>query len=48
MLSSVWTDPDIEHGESAHRKAGPIRRFSFWFNDKFESIADRYPGWLYT
>src|SRR3954470_15513348 len=52
MLSSVWPDPEVEHG-AAHghgaggrRKVGPIRRFAFWFNDRFEALADRYPGWL--
>ncbi|HET7231391.1 MAG TPA: efflux RND transporter permease subunit, partial [Longimicrobium sp.] len=51
MLSSIWADPEVEHG-AAHghgvnrRKVGPIRRFAFWFNDRFEAVADRYPGWL--
>ncbi|HSU12848.1 efflux RND transporter permease subunit [Longimicrobium sp.] len=52
MLSSVWPDPEVEHG-AAHghgaggrRKVGPIRRFAFWFNDRFEVLADRYPHWL--
>jgi HAE1 family hydrophobic/amphiphilic exporter-1 len=54
MLSSVWADPEVEH--SAHdggehqaaqrKKANFIRRFAFAFNDWFERIADRYPGWL--
>ena len=49
MLSSVWHDPEIAHGESAagrRAKAGPIRRLSFAFNDLFERVADRYPAWL--
>jgi hydrophobic/amphiphilic exporter-1 (mainly G- bacteria), HAE1 family len=51
MLSSIWRDPEVEGGQSHGRavegqKLGPIRRFAFWFNAKFESIADRYPGWL--
>jgi len=52
MLSSIWPDPEVEHG-AAHghgtggrRKVGPIRRFAFWFNDRFEELADRYPRWL--
>jgi hydrophobic/amphiphilic exporter-1 (mainly G- bacteria), HAE1 family len=54
MLSSVWADPEVEHAVnegSAHqaeqrRKANPIRRFAFAFNDWFERGADRYPRWL--
>src|SRR5688500_13384310 len=47
MLSSVWPDPEVVHGEAAiaaaRKKAGPIRRASFAFNDWFERMADRYP-----
>ena len=51
MLSSVWHDPEVEHGEShgvlaAGRKVNPIRRVAFAFNAWFERIADRYPSWL--
>lgn len=47
MLSSVWHDPDAEErGEEAFRHAGPIRRIALRFDRRFESIADRYPGWL--
>ena len=55
MLSSIWTDPEVEHasgpeGEAriaAQRKrANPIRRVAFAFNDWFERVADRYPRWL--
>src|SRR5215217_752414 len=54
MLSSVWADPEVEHAVnegSAHqaeqrRKANPIRRGAFAFNDWFERVADRYPRWL--
>jgi HAE1 family hydrophobic/amphiphilic exporter-1 len=28
------------------RKVNPIRRLAFAFNDRFESVADRYPRWL--
>jgi HAE1 family hydrophobic/amphiphilic exporter-1 len=49
MLSSVWHDPEVEHapGEKPSREGvGFIRRISFGFNDWFERVADRYPGWL--
>ena len=54
MLSSVWADPEVEHAindggvhqAQQRKKANPIRRFAFWFNDVFERIADRYPQWL--
>ncbi|MBM3906856.1 MAG: efflux RND transporter permease subunit [Gemmatimonadetes bacterium] len=47
MLSSVWRDPDAEeHGPEAWKHAGPIRRIALRFDAWFESIADRYPGWL--
>jgi hydrophobic/amphiphilic exporter-1 (mainly G- bacteria), HAE1 family len=49
MLSSVWHDPEVSHAPGTHvsrENIGPVRRFSFWFNDRFETIADRYPGWL--
>jgi hydrophobic/amphiphilic exporter-1 (mainly G- bacteria), HAE1 family len=56
MLSSVWADPEIEHsandgGEhqaAQRKKANPIRRVAFAFNDWFERVADRFPrglGW---
>ena len=45
MLSSVWPDPEVEHGGAGGR-AGPIRRFARAFNVRFERVADRYPGWL--
>ncbi|HEX7979830.1 MAG TPA: efflux RND transporter permease subunit [Gemmatimonadaceae bacterium] len=54
MLSSVWADPEIEHGANdggehqaaQRRKANPIRRVAFAFNDWFERMADHYPDWL--
>jgi HAE1 family hydrophobic/amphiphilic exporter-1 len=54
MLSSVWADPEVEHalgdgGEheaSERRRANPVRRIAFAFNDLFERAADRYPRWL--
>src|SRR5687768_5612427 len=55
MLSSVWADPEVEHGAQAtgaeaasRRKLGrfSIRRIAFAFNDRFERVADRYPRWL--
>ena len=51
MLSSIWHDPDVEHGES-HGKLpkgktlNPVRRVAFSFNAWFERVADRYPSWL--
>jgi HAE1 family hydrophobic/amphiphilic exporter-1 len=57
MLSSVWYDPDIEHGTKAgaahgetrvakRRVRSPIRRAAIAFNDWFERVSDRYPGVL--
>src|SRR5438105_3946065 len=54
MLSSKWSDPEVEHGVNdggAHmaeqrRKANPVRRVAFAFNDWFERVADHYPRWL--
>jgi hydrophobic/amphiphilic exporter-1 (mainly G- bacteria), HAE1 family len=47
MLSSVWRDPEAEeHGTGAPRKARGVRRVAVAFNDRFEAIASRYPGWL--
>jgi hydrophobic/amphiphilic exporter-1 (mainly G- bacteria), HAE1 family len=53
MLSSLWADPEVEHGADAgahqaeqRRKANPIRRVAFAFNDWFERTADHYPRWL--
>jgi HAE1 family hydrophobic/amphiphilic exporter-1 len=54
MLSSKWADPEVEHavndgGEhmaEQRKRANPIRRFAFAFNDRFEQLADHYPRWL--
>ena len=49
MLSSVWADPEVEHGALApdqRGKVNPIRRVAFAFNDWFERVADHYPQWL--
>ena len=54
MLSSVWADPEVEHAVNdggvhqaeQRKKANFIRRTAFAFNDWFERVADRYPGWL--
>jgi HAE1 family hydrophobic/amphiphilic exporter-1 len=54
MLSSVWVDPEVEHAagkggrqvSDQRRKANPIRRVAFVFNDWFERVADRYPHGL--
>jgi HAE1 family hydrophobic/amphiphilic exporter-1 len=51
MLSSIWPDPELEHGghaETRKRTRNPIRKFAFWFDDQFEKTADRYKGWLAT
>src|SRR3954470_13003480 len=49
MLSSVWPDPEAEHGAldpSKRGKVNPVRRVAFAFNDWFERVADHYPAWL--
>ncbi len=54
MLSSVWADPEVEHSANdggehqreQRRRANPIRRAAFAFNDWFERTADHYPRWL--
>ena len=54
MLSSIWPDPEVErrvhHREGvavpARKPRNPIVRFAHWFNDRFEDVAERYPGWL--
>jgi HAE1 family hydrophobic/amphiphilic exporter-1 len=56
MLSSVWYDPDVEHGAKAdathgetsapRRVRSPIRRGAIAFNDWFERMSDRYPTML--
>jgi HAE1 family hydrophobic/amphiphilic exporter-1 len=54
MLSSKWADPEVEHSKNdggehqaeQRKKANFIRRGAFAFNDWFERVADRYPGWL--
>jgi HAE1 family hydrophobic/amphiphilic exporter-1 len=49
MLSSIWADPEIEHGghaDTRKRARNPVRRFAFWFNDLFERTADGYKKWL--
>ena len=54
MLSSVWADPEVEHGlrtadgsrQSVVRNRFSVRRVATAFNDRFERLADRYPRWL--
>jgi hydrophobic/amphiphilic exporter-1 (mainly G- bacteria), HAE1 family len=56
MLSSVWYDPDVEHGAKAdamhgethqrRRVRSPVRRFAIAFNNWFERASDRYPTML--
>jgi HAE1 family hydrophobic/amphiphilic exporter-1 len=45
MLSSVWHDPEVE-GHGPRGKTHIFRRLAFAFNDRFESVADKYPNWL--
>ncbi|HEY0809983.1 MAG TPA: efflux RND transporter permease subunit, partial [Longimicrobiales bacterium] len=45
MLSSVWHDPEVE-GHGPRGKTHIFRRIAFAFNDRFERLADKYPGWL--
>jgi HAE1 family hydrophobic/amphiphilic exporter-1 len=45
MLSSVWPDPEVEHGghaETRKRTKNPIRRAAFAFDDWFERMSERY------
>jgi hydrophobic/amphiphilic exporter-1 (mainly G- bacteria), HAE1 family len=49
MLSSVWADPEVEHGghaETRKKTKNPIRRVAFAFDDWFERMSERYKGWL--
>jgi HAE1 family hydrophobic/amphiphilic exporter-1 len=54
MLSSKWADPEVEHAVNdggvhmveQRKKANPVRRIAFGFNDWFERVADHYPSWL--
>src|ERR1044072_2580582 len=48
MLSSIWHDPEIEHGGpgSSGQKLGPIRRVATAFNVWFERVAAKYSTWL--
>src|SRR3954462_1990428 len=53
MLSSVWYDPDVEHGAKADAQHGeahqprrvrsPVRRLAIAFNNWFERVSDHYP-----
>ncbi len=45
MLSSVWYDPDVESA-SGHERRGILHRYAVKFNDWFDTIIHRYPGWL--
>jgi hydrophobic/amphiphilic exporter-1 (mainly G- bacteria), HAE1 family len=56
MLSSVWYDPDVEHGVKADKAHGeahaprrvrsPVRRVAIAFNNWFERMSDHYPAAL--
>ncbi|MGQ0648769.1 MAG: efflux RND transporter permease subunit [Gemmatimonadaceae bacterium] len=51
MLSSIWADPELEHGghaETRKRTRNPIRKLAFAFDDWFERTSERYRrglGW---
>ncbi len=45
MLSSVWPDPEVEHGghaETRRRTRNPIRKIAFAFDDWFERMSEKY------
>jgi HAE1 family hydrophobic/amphiphilic exporter-1 len=46
MLSSVWPDPEVENHGPGRKRGNIIQRAARRFNDWFERVADRYPGWL--
>jgi len=51
MLSSVWPDPEVEHGAEeggSARKSNPLspRTWARNFNRRFDRLASRYPDWL--
>jgi HAE1 family hydrophobic/amphiphilic exporter-1 len=47
MLSSIWADPELEHGghaETRRKTRNPIRKFAFWFDDRFERTGRSLQG----
>ena len=45
MLSSIWPDPEVEHGghaETRRKTRNPVRRAAFAFDDWFERTSERY------
>ncbi|MCC6316797.1 MAG: efflux RND transporter permease subunit [Gemmatimonadaceae bacterium] len=45
MLSSVWADPELEHGghaDTRKKTRNPIRKLAFAFDDWFERTSERY------
>jgi len=45
MLSSIWPDPEVEHGghaETRRKTRNPIRKAAFAFDAWFERMSDRY------
>ena len=49
MLSSIWPDPEVEHGghaETRRKTKNPIRRAAFAFDDWFERTSERYRNGL--
>jgi len=49
MLSSIWPDPEVEHGghaETRKKTKNPLRRVAFAFDDWFERMAEKYKNGL--
>jgi HAE1 family hydrophobic/amphiphilic exporter-1 len=49
MLSSIWPDPEVEHGgheETRRKTRNPIRKVAFAFDAWFERMSERYRNWL--
>ena len=45
MLSSIWPDPEVEHGghaETRKKTTNPIRKVAFAFDDWFERMSEKY------
>jgi len=49
MLSSIWPDPEVEHGghaETRKKTRNPLRKIAFAFDDWFERMAEKYKNGL--
>ncbi|HEX4931817.1 MAG TPA: efflux RND transporter permease subunit, partial [Gemmatimonadaceae bacterium] len=49
MLSSVWPDPEVEHGghaETRKKTKNPVRKLAFAFDDWFERMSEKYRNGL--